>query len=111
QVKLCSAIGDMGFLSNHVRSVKPLRPGMYQMLQYVMVFLVYGRFATVHTKKKLQINAVEAVRLEDFSVEVCTSGPIWIFFSVRHSHFFHSIRVNLQEALKVTSGTGSEEHK
>lgn len=78
------------------------------------VFLVSGGFATVHPNNKLTINAVEAAPLEDFSVEVCTSGPIWIFFSVVlicHSHFPQSIRANLQEALKVASGNGSEEDK
>ncbi|KAJ3811470.1 F1 complex, delta/epsilon subunit of ATPase [Lentinula lateritia] len=93
QVNLCAATGDMGILANHVPSVEPLRPGVVEVIESAgsKKWFISGGFATVHPNNKLTINAVEAAPLEDFSVE--------------------SIRVNLQEALKVASGNGSEEDK
>ncbi|KAJ3866629.1 ATP synthase [Lentinula novae-zelandiae] len=93
QVNLCAATGDMGILANHVPSVEPLRPGVVEVIESAgsKKWFISGGFATVHPNNKLTINAVEAAPLEDFSVE--------------------SIRANLQEALKVASGNGSEEDK
>ncbi|GAW02467.1 epsilon subunit of F1F0-ATP synthase N-terminal domain-containing protein [Lentinula edodes] len=73
--------------------VQPLRPGVVEVIESAgsKKWFISGGFATVHPNNKLTINAVEAAPLEDFSVE--------------------SIRVNLQEALKVASGNGSEEDK
>ncbi|KAJ7471769.1 hypothetical protein FB451DRAFT_1011915, partial [Mycena latifolia] len=51
---------------------------------------VSGGFATVHPGNKLTV-VVEAAPLEDFSAE--------------------AIRTNLQEALRVAGGNGSEEDK
>jgi len=93
QVNICAATGDMGILANHVPSVEPLRPGIVEVLESSgsKKWFISGGFATVHPNNKLTINAVEAAPLEDFSIE--------------------AVRTNLQEALKVASGNGTEEDK
>ena len=62
----------------------------------------------MHPNNKLTINVVEAAPLEDFSPEVHISA-IWS----NDSHWcrLQAIRTNLQEALKVATGNGSEEVK
>ncbi|KAK7018570.1 ATP-synt-DE-N domain-containing protein [Favolaschia claudopus] len=93
QVNLCAATGDMGILANHVPSIEPLRPGVVEVIESggSKKWFVSGGFATVHPGNKLTVNVVEAAPLEDFSQE--------------------AIRSNLQEALRVASGNGSEEDK
>ncbi|KAJ7641380.1 F1 complex, delta/epsilon subunit of ATPase [Roridomyces roridus] len=93
QVNICAATGDMGILANHVPSVEPLRPGVVEVVESTgsKRWFVSGGFATVHPGNKLTVNVVEAAPLEDFSME--------------------AIRTNLQEALRVASGNGSEEDK
>ncbi|KAK7472601.1 delta subunit of the central stalk of mitochondrial F1F0 ATP synthase, atp16 [Stygiomarasmius scandens] len=93
QVNICAATGDMGILANHVPSIEPLRPGVVEVVETSgsKKWFVSGGFATVHPNNKLTINAVEAAPLEDFSPEL--------------------VRTNLQEALRVASGNGSEEDK
>ncbi|KAF9501943.1 epsilon subunit of F1F0-ATP synthase N-terminal domain-containing protein [Pleurotus eryngii] len=94
QVNISAATGDMGILANHVPSIEPLRPGVIEVVESAggsKKWFVSGGFATVHPNNKLTINVVEAAPLEDFSVE--------------------AIRTNLQEALRVVSGNGSEEDK
>ncbi|PCH43387.1 hypothetical protein WOLCODRAFT_164398 [Wolfiporia cocos MD-104 SS10] len=94
QVNIAAATGDMGILANHVPSIEPLRPGVVEVIESGSAskkWFVSGGFATVHPNNKLTINAVEAASLEDFSPE--------------------AVRANLQEALKVAAGNGSEEDK
>ncbi|KAJ7076024.1 epsilon subunit of F1F0-ATP synthase N-terminal domain-containing protein [Mycena belliarum] len=93
QVNICAATGDMGILANHVPSIEPLRPGVVEVVESSgsKKWFVSGGFATVHPGNKLTVNVVEAAPLEDFSAE--------------------AIRTNLQEALRVASGSGSEEDK
>ncbi|KAJ8486865.1 hypothetical protein ONZ45_g8068 [Pleurotus djamor] len=93
QVNISAATGDMGILANHVPSIEPLRPGVVEVIESSgsKKWFVSGGFATVHPGNKLTINVVEAAPLEEFSVE--------------------AIRNNLQEALRVASGNGSEEDK
>ncbi|KAI0785682.1 epsilon subunit of F1F0-ATP synthase N-terminal domain-containing protein [Abortiporus biennis] len=94
QVNLSAATGDMGILANHVPSIEPLRPGVVEVIETGNVskkWFVSGGFATVHPNNSLTINVVEAAPLDAFSPE--------------------AIRSNLQEALKVAAGNGSEEDK
>ncbi|KIK67151.1 hypothetical protein GYMLUDRAFT_54990 [Collybiopsis luxurians FD-317 M1] len=94
QVNVCAATGDMGILANHVPSVEPLRPGVVEVIESSggsKKWFISGGFATVHPNNSLTINAVEAAPLEDFSIE--------------------AVRTNLQEALRVASGNGTEEDK
>ncbi|OBZ70804.1 ATP synthase subunit delta, mitochondrial [Grifola frondosa] len=94
QVNLPAATGDMGVLANHAATIEPLRPGVVEVIESGSAskkWFVSGGFATVHPNNKLTINAVEAAPLEDFSAE--------------------AVRANLQEALRVVAGNGSEEDK
>ncbi|KAJ6602543.1 epsilon subunit of F1F0-ATP synthase N-terminal domain-containing protein [Mycena vulgaris] len=93
QVNICAATGDMGILANHVPSIEPLRPGVVEVIESTgsKKWFVSGGFATVHPGNSLTVNVVEAAPLEDFSAE--------------------AIRTNLQEALRVAAGNGSEEDK
>ncbi|KAF8813859.1 ATP-synthase delta-subunit [Phlegmacium glaucopus] len=93
QVNIPAESGDMGILSNHVPSIEALRPGVVEVVESngSQKFFVSSGFATVHPNNKLTINVVEAAPLEDFSVE--------------------AVRSNLQEALKVAGGSGSEADK
>ncbi|KIM83247.1 hypothetical protein PILCRDRAFT_819488 [Piloderma croceum F 1598] len=94
QVNISAASGDMGILANHVPSIEPLRPGVVEVIESSNAskkWFISGGFATVHPNNKLTINVVEAAPLEDFSSE--------------------AIRANLQEALKVVAGNGSEDDK
>ncbi|TFK44333.1 ATP-synthase delta-subunit [Crucibulum laeve] len=93
QVNIPAESGDMGVLANHVPSIEPLRPGVVEIIESggPQKYFVSGGFATVHPNNKLTINVVEAAPLEDFSLE--------------------AVRSNLQEALKVAAGNGSEAEK
>ncbi|KAG1865825.1 F1 complex, delta/epsilon subunit of ATPase [Suillus subalutaceus] len=94
QVNLAAATGDMGILANHVPSIEALRPGMIEVIESGNTskkWFASGGFANVHPGNKLTINVVEAAPLESFSSE--------------------AVRANLQEALKVAAGNGSEEDK
>jgi len=91
QVNIAAEAGDMGILANHVPSIEALRPGVLEVLETSgesKKWFTSSGFATVHPNNKLTINVVEAAPLETFSPE--------------------AVRTNLQEALKVASGSGSE---
>ncbi|KAF7793922.1 hypothetical protein EIP86_005044 [Pleurotus ostreatoroseus] len=84
----------MGILANHVPSIEALRPGVVEVVESgnsSKKFFVSSGFATVHPNNMLTVNVVEAAPLEAFSPE--------------------AVRANLQEALRVASGNGSEEDK
>jgi F-type H+-transporting ATPase subunit delta len=93
QVNLAAATGDMGILANHVPTIEPLRAGVIEVVEGSgsKKWFASGGFATVHPNNKLTINVVEAAPLEEFSAE--------------------AIRSNLAEALKVSTGNGTEEEK
>ncbi|KAG9316628.1 F1 complex, delta/epsilon subunit of ATPase [Chiua virens] len=96
QVNISAATGDMGILANHVPSIEPLRPGVVEVIESGNTskkWFVSGGFANVHPGNKLTINVVEGAPLESFAPEV------W------------PCRANLQEALRVAAGNGSEEDK
>ncbi|KAK2464302.1 hypothetical protein APHAL10511_003759 [Amanita phalloides] len=94
QVNISAETGDMGILANHVPSIEAVRPGVVEVIESngsSKKFFVSGGFATVHPNNRLTINVIEAAPLENFSVE--------------------AIRTNLQEALRVASGSGTEAEK
>jgi F-type H+-transporting ATPase subunit delta len=70
--------------------------------------LASGGFATVHPGNKLTINVIEAAPLESFSSEV---SPFLTRTTVLSKFSSQAVRANLQEALKVAAGNGSEEDK
>jgi len=94
QVNIPAETGDMGILANHVPSIEAIRPGLVEVIESngtAKKFFASGGFATVHPNNKLTINVVEAAPLENFSAE--------------------AVRANLQEALRVASGNGTEAEK
>ncbi|KAI6040277.1 F1 complex, delta/epsilon subunit of ATPase [Pisolithus marmoratus] len=94
QVNISAATGDMGILANHVPSIEPLRPGVVEVIDSNNTskkWFVSSGFANVHPGNKLTINVVEAAPLDSFAPE--------------------AVRTNLQEALKVAAGNGTEEEK
>ena len=64
----------------------------------------------MHPNNKLTINVVEAAPLEDFSIEVCSVMGYQNTLSMTDL-FIKAVRLNLQEALKVAGGQGSEADK
>ncbi|KAI0085180.1 F1 complex, delta/epsilon subunit of ATPase [Irpex rosettiformis] len=94
QVNLPAATGDMGILANHVPSIEAVRPGVVEVIESggaSKKFFVSPGFATVHPNNKLTVNVIEAAPLDAFSAE--------------------AVRSNLQEALRVANGNGSEKDK
>lgn len=78
---------------------------------YTMSFLnfaVSGGFANVHPGNTLTINIVEGAPLESFSLEVRRSSCEYLTWL---TSWFKAVRANLQEALRVSAGNGSEEDK
>ncbi|KAI8335862.1 F1 complex, delta/epsilon subunit of ATPase [Chlamydoabsidia padenii] len=94
QVNLAATSGDMGILANHVPTIEQLNPGIVEVIESGDVtkkFFVSGGFATINPDSSLNINAVEASPLEDFSLE--------------------RVQSSLAEAQRVAAGNGSEVEK
>ncbi|CAO3619381.1 unnamed protein product [Cunninghamella echinulata] len=94
QVNLAATSGDMGILANHVSTIEQLNPGVVEVIESSDItkkFFVSGGFATVNPDNTLNINAVEASPIEDFSLERVQSA--------------------LAEAQRIANGTGSEVEK
>ena len=130
-MNLAAATGDMGILANHAPTIEPLRPGVVEVVESGntskkwfgachSLFLprlpltlrkheVSGGFATVHPNNKLTINAVEAAPLEAFSAEARFFISTASFCPADAS--VQAVRANLQEALRVAAGNGTEEEK
>ncbi|CAG8503675.1 9395_t:CDS:10 [Cetraspora pellucida] len=93
QVNIAATSGDMGILASHVPSIEQLKPGVIEVIENANTtkkFFVSGGFAIINPNSSLDINAVEAFPLEEFSPE--------------------AIRANLAEAQRtVTSGPSEEE--
>ncbi|KAL0094471.1 ATP synthase F1 subcomplex delta subunit ATP16 [Phycomyces blakesleeanus] len=94
QVNLAATSGDMGILANHVPTIEQLNPGVVEVVESAEVtkkFFVSGGFATINPDSSLNINAVEAAPLEDFSLE--------------------NVQAGLAEAQRALAGNGSEVEK
>ncbi|KAF9541242.1 delta subunit of the central stalk of mitochondrial F1F0 ATP synthase, atp16, partial [Lunasporangiospora selenospora] len=93
QVNIAAESGDMGILASHVASIEQLNPGIVEVIEAAgsKKFFVSGGFATMNADSSLNINAVEAFPLEDFSPE--------------------TIRHNLAEAQRVANSGATEEEK
>ncbi|KAI8982125.1 ATP synthase [Mycotypha africana] len=77
QVNLAATSGDMGILANHVPSIEQLNPGVVEIIEsgdITKKFFVSGGFATINPDNSLNINAVEAFPLEEFSAERVQAG-------------------------------------
>ncbi|CAN6623073.1 ATP synthase subunit delta, mitochondrial [Trichomonascus vanleenenianus] len=75
QVNIPTTSGDLGILANHVPTIQQLRPGLIEVIDTTGTkqFFTSGGFATVNEGSTLEINAVEAYPLEDFSPEAVKS--------------------------------------
>ncbi|KAF9586449.1 delta subunit of the central stalk of mitochondrial F1F0 ATP synthase, atp16 [Lunasporangiospora selenospora] len=93
QVNIAAVSGDMGILASHVPSIEQLRPGIIEVLEGAnsKKFFVSGGFATMNPDSTLNINAVEAFPVEEFSIE--------------------AIRQNLAEAQRLANAGATEEEK
>ncbi|KAG0267364.1 delta subunit of the central stalk of mitochondrial F1F0 ATP synthase, atp16 [Mortierella polycephala] len=93
QVNISAVSGDMGVLASHIPSIEQLRPGVIEVLDGAASkkFFVSGGFATMNPDSSLNINAVEAFPVEEFSAE--------------------AIRHNLAEAQRVANSGSTEEEK
>ncbi|KAF9143301.1 delta subunit of the central stalk of mitochondrial F1F0 ATP synthase, atp16 [Linnemannia schmuckeri] len=93
QVNIAAVSGDMGILASHVPSIEQLRPGVVEVIEATTTkkFFVSGGFATMNPDSTLNINAVEAFPVEEFSPE-----------TVRH---------NLAEAQRLSNSAATEEEK
>ncbi|GJJ73801.1 F-type H+-transporting ATPase subunit delta [Entomortierella parvispora] len=93
QVNIAAVSGDMGILANHVPSIEQLRPGVVEVIEGAATkkFFVSGGFATMNPDSTLNINALEAFPVEDFSAE--------------------AIRHNLAEAHRAVTSGATEEDK
>ncbi|KAK3833998.1 MAG: hypothetical protein J3R72DRAFT_452740 [Linnemannia gamsii] len=93
QVNIAAVSGDMGILASHVASIEQLRPGVIEVIEATgsKKFFVSGGFATMNPDSSLNINAVEAFPVEEFSAE--------------------TIRHNLAEAQRLSNSASTEEEK
>ncbi|KAL1924294.1 uncharacterized protein VTP21DRAFT_7329 [Calcarisporiella thermophila] len=93
QVNLAATTGDMGVLANHVPSIEQLLPGVVEVLEASgsKKYFVSGGFAVINPDSTLNINAVEAFPLEDFSVE--------------------AVKSNLAEAQRLSAAATTEEER
>ncbi|KAG0352850.1 delta subunit of the central stalk of mitochondrial F1F0 ATP synthase, atp16 [Podila minutissima] len=76
QVNIAAVSGDMGILASHVPSIEQLRPGVIEVLEAAgsKKFFVSGGFATMNPDSSLNINAIEAFPVEEFSAEAVRTG-------------------------------------
>ncbi|KAJ3300773.1 delta subunit of the central stalk of mitochondrial F1F0 ATP synthase, atp16 [Borealophlyctis nickersoniae] len=68
QVNLSSTDGDMGILADHVPTIAELKPGIIEIFtatEKPKKYFVSGGFAAMNPDSTLNINALEAVTLED----------------------------------------------
>ena len=65
----------------------------------------------MHPNNRLTINVVEAAPLDEFSIEVCSSVIKYPTTLSLTDLFMKAVRSNLQGALKVANGNGSEAEK
>ncbi|KAI1320394.1 delta subunit of the central stalk of mitochondrial F1F0 ATP synthase, atp16 [Mortierella claussenii] len=93
QVNIAAVSGDMGILASHVPSIEQLRPGVIEVLEGAASkkFFVSGGFATMNPDSTLNINAIEAFPVEEFSAE--------------------AVRSNLAEAQRLVNSGATEEEK
>ncbi|KAH8556744.1 F1 complex, delta/epsilon subunit of ATPase [Umbelopsis sp. PMI_123] len=77
QVNLAATSGDMGVLANHVPTIEQLKAGVVEVFENASTtkkYFVSGGFATINPDSTLNINAVEAFELDQFSPEAVKAG-------------------------------------
>ncbi|RUS33701.1 F1 complex, delta/epsilon subunit of ATPase [Jimgerdemannia flammicorona] len=123
QVNLAATSGDMGILANHVPTIEQLKPGVVEVLENsttVKKWFVSGGFATINPDSSLNINAVEAFSLEDFSAEVRNFHCALLISNTTKRGFMYqslpfsfsiaqAVKTGLAEAQRAASSGGTEE--
>ncbi|KAJ3402020.1 delta subunit of the central stalk of mitochondrial F1F0 ATP synthase, atp16 [Chytridiales sp. JEL 0842] len=76
QVNLSSSEGDMGILADHVPTISQLNPGVLEIINAdkTKKYFVSGGFAIINADSTMNINAVEAVPIEDLDIEAARRG-------------------------------------
>ncbi|TPX32366.1 hypothetical protein SmJEL517_g04517 [Synchytrium microbalum] len=77
QVNITSSEGDMGILADHVPMIAQLAPGIVEIFQgadKTKKFFVSGGFAIINPDSTMNINAVEAVPLEQVDFDAARRG-------------------------------------
>ncbi|KAI9329316.1 hypothetical protein BDR26DRAFT_872607 [Obelidium mucronatum] len=95
QVNIQSSEGDMGILADHVPTIAQLNNGgvveIFAADNKTRKYFVSGGFAIINPDSSLNINAVEAVEVEQLDVEAARRGS--------------------EEASRKLNGSGSEQEK
>ena len=70
-MNISSTDGDMGILADHVPSISQLKPGMVEIISSgsSKKFFLSGGFAVMNPDSSLNINAVEAVSMDEIDLD------------------------------------------
>ncbi|KAJ1730859.1 delta subunit of the central stalk of mitochondrial F1F0 ATP synthase, atp16, partial [Coemansia sp. BCRC 34490] len=76
QVDMSAVSGDLGVLADHVPTIEQLKPGVLDIISDAgsTKYFVSGGFAIMNPNSVLNINAVEAFKLEDIDSQAVSAG-------------------------------------
>ncbi|KAJ1799797.1 delta subunit of the central stalk of mitochondrial F1F0 ATP synthase, atp16 [Coemansia sp. RSA 2599] len=76
QVDLSAVSGDLGILADHVPTIEQLKPGVIDVMadSGSEKYFVSGGFAIMNPNSVLNINAIEAFKLEDIDAQAVASN-------------------------------------
>ncbi|KAJ1881576.1 delta subunit of the central stalk of mitochondrial F1F0 ATP synthase, atp16 [Coemansia sp. RSA 486] len=76
QVDLSAVSGDLGILADHVPTIEQLKPGVIDIMadSGAEKYFVSGGFAIMNPNSVLNINAIEAFKLEDIDAQAVASN-------------------------------------
>ncbi|KAJ2237119.1 delta subunit of the central stalk of mitochondrial F1F0 ATP synthase, atp16 [Coemansia sp. RSA 1722] len=76
QVDLSAVSGDLGILADHVPTIEQLKPGVIDIMADTGAekYFVSGGFAIMNPNSVLNINAIEAFKLEDIDAQAVASN-------------------------------------
>ncbi|KAJ1960092.1 delta subunit of the central stalk of mitochondrial F1F0 ATP synthase, atp16 [Dipsacomyces acuminosporus] len=76
QVDLSAVSGDLGILADHVPTIEQLKPGVIDFISESgsVKYFVSGGFAIMNPNSVLNINAIEAFKLEDIDAQAVASN-------------------------------------
>ncbi|KAJ2177918.1 delta subunit of the central stalk of mitochondrial F1F0 ATP synthase, atp16, partial [Coemansia sp. RSA 551] len=76
QVDLSAVSGDLGILADHVPTIEQLKPGVIDFISDSgsQKYFVSGGFAIMNPNSVLNINAIEAFKLEDIDAQAVATN-------------------------------------
>ncbi|KAJ2722910.1 delta subunit of the central stalk of mitochondrial F1F0 ATP synthase, atp16 [Coemansia sp. Benny D115] len=76
QVDLSAVSGDLGILADHVPTIEQLKPGVIDIISDSgsVKYFVSGGFAVMNPNSVLNINAIEAFKLEDIDSQAVSAN-------------------------------------